>query len=149
MDNTLIGYLAGIIDGEGTVSLSQTKGWPWPRVVIPNTSEAVINKCQEALDFLGITYTTWSDKGSSRNLSLQRISVGGRQAVNLLLLMQHHIVRQVDRSHEIIKFFDGRYDGLTKRGQPRIRNIGWTSQDKEEWENLRIKYNDTKYIHKK
>ncbi len=55
-------YFAGLLDGEGSVSMSLIKGRWWTRSVsITNSDYALIEAAKECLDILGVVYR---EKGS-------------------------------------------------------------------------------------
>ncbi len=64
------------------------------------------------------------------------ITVGGKNCVDLLSVLLSYIVRQNQRATDIIKFFEGRYEDETCRGNRRQRII-WTQEGRDEWEVLR------------
>lgn len=129
-----IGWLAGIIDGEGTISLGKSKGCPWPRMTIPSTTPEIVKKSSEILSSMGIHYTSYIQAGI--NLPCTIISVGGKACVDSLILLLPYIVRQTNRATDIIEFFDGRYEDETCRGNKRQRII-WSQEGRDEWERLR------------
>jgi hypothetical protein len=61
-------WFAGIIDGEGCISLFKRSTYYVPAVKIANTNEKLINKCKEILNEAGIEYyIRYSDRGERKN----------------------------------------------------------------------------------
>ena len=68
MKETDKAWLAGIIDGEGCISLFRRSTYYVPSVKIANTNEKLINRCKEILDSAGIEYSVrYSDRGERKN----------------------------------------------------------------------------------
>lgn len=61
-----IGYLLGIIDGEGAYQLSPDKKYYSPVITINNTDDELIDRTAEALRFLAIPYHVWVPKRHSK-----------------------------------------------------------------------------------
>jgi hypothetical protein len=61
-------WFAGIIDGEGCISLYKRAKHFVPSVKITNTNELLINKCKQILSDAGIEYClSYSDRGERKN----------------------------------------------------------------------------------
>lgn len=61
-------WFAGIIDGEGCISLYKRASHFVPSVKVANTNELLINKCKQVLDEAGIEYCIrYSDRGERKN----------------------------------------------------------------------------------
>lgn len=68
MKETDKAWLAGIIDGEGCISLFRRSTYYVPSVKIANTNEKLINRCKEILEEVGIEYyIRYSDRGERKN----------------------------------------------------------------------------------
>lgn len=68
MLETEAAWLAGIIDGEGCISLFRRSTYYVPAVKISNTNEKLINKCKQILDDADIQYCVrYSDRGERKN----------------------------------------------------------------------------------
>ena len=68
MKETDRAWLAGIIDGEGCISLFRRHTYYVPSVKVANTNEKLINRCKEILDEAGIEYyIRYSDRGERKN----------------------------------------------------------------------------------
>jgi len=61
-------WFAGIIDGEGCISLIKRGEHFVPSVKISNTNELLINKCKQVLSEAGIEFLVrYSDRGERKN----------------------------------------------------------------------------------
>jgi hypothetical protein len=61
-------WFAGIIDGEGCISIFKRGTVFTPSVKIANTNELLINKCKQVLEEAGIEYyIRYSDRGDRKN----------------------------------------------------------------------------------
>ena len=61
-------WLAGIIDGEGCISLFKRSTYYVPSVKVANTNEKLINRCKELLNEAEIEYCIrYSDRGERKN----------------------------------------------------------------------------------
>lgn len=61
-------WFAGIIDGEGCISIYKRGNNFVPSVKIANTNELLINKCKQILSEAGIEYfLRYSDRGDRKN----------------------------------------------------------------------------------
>lgn len=132
-----LGWLAGIIDGEGTISLAWSQGSPWVRITVPSTTQAIIDKTVAILGDLEVRFTvsTAEDRGS--NLPLSKVAIHGRAAYDLLGHLRPHLVRQVERADAAVAFFGPLYSGKTARGGSRQYAIGWTEELRQEWDEIR------------
>lgn len=78
-----IGYLLGVIDGEGCYQLPvdynvQHKPYFSPSIVIVNTDKRIIDRCSETLHMLNIPHHIWSPKTyGSEKLRAFRLTVHG------------------------------------------------------------------------
>jgi hypothetical protein len=79
-----IGYLIGIIDGEGAYQLGPDKIYYSPVITINNTDDKIIKLTTEALTLLGIPYHVWKPKlfGKERRY-YARILIKGIKNVKL------------------------------------------------------------------
>ncbi len=61
-------WLAGIMDGEGCISLIRRHTYYVPSVKIANTNEKLIQRCKEILDMCSIDYSvTYFDRNERVN----------------------------------------------------------------------------------
>lgn len=61
-------WLAGIIDGEGCITIVKRGNNFVPSVKIANTNELLINKCKEVLSEAGVSFNIrYSDRGERKN----------------------------------------------------------------------------------
>lgn len=87
ISETELAYLAGIIDGEGHVSIVKRTTYFVPLVTISNTFEPLILKLAELYQKLGITYNiSYQDRGERVNAKpAWTIAVQSKAAVKYLL----------------------------------------------------------------
>lgn len=86
---TDLAYFAGIIDGEGSISLTKHKspkcwrGWIInPRLIIANSSIELINYSKKLLNNLGIAYSIYVDK---------RVNLKAKDSFKLNIARQHNV----------------------------------------------------------
>jgi hypothetical protein len=127
-----LGWLAGIIDGEGTVSLSHGGNRnPHLRISIYNGSPAILDKCRAVLDGFGIAYSErWDNRAAVPNL---HITIGTAGVLALYPLLRPLLVRQVARLDAAVQFMQPRYEGRAR--------VYWTPACRAEWELLRDSFN--------
>lgn len=150
-----IGYLAAMIEGEGTIALNLRKkswnGWNgWGadvRIVVANTDSGIIQKCANILENMGIRpfIHTYDRKGMGKNgqwkdcvqIGVSKIS----EAYKLLILVIPELAG--DKKHKaelIVTFLERR---MARKGQ-RSAKGGQSWYDEQDWENLKevYKYSD-------
>ncbi len=132
-----LGWLAGIIDGEGTIALAWSKDCPWVRISIPSTTQAIIDKTDTILNDLAVKHSVVNNESRGSNLPLSSVYVHGHAAYALLQHLRPHLVRQVERANAAMAFFAPHYSGLTARGEKRERSNGWTEEERQEWDAIR------------
>jgi len=141
----LVGWLAGIIDGEGTVSLtishrasrSQTIRTN-PKVVIANTDAGIIDRCVKALDVVGVGAYQRLDRpapGMVCGVSVKKfkpvtiIEINGFKRVRTLLNAVRPFLagEKASRSDLLLRFIEGRigYAQASKSAQ----NLRYRQQD--------------------
>lgn len=127
-----IGWLAGIIDGEGTVSLSHgSNRSPHLRVSIYNGDPAILDKLHAVLDGLAIRYHEfWDRRAVKPNL---HVTIVGANAIRLHHLVGHYMVRHSDRLSAAVEFLEPCYEGRAR--------VKWTAAQRAEWEALRSRFN--------
>lgn len=123
------GWLAGIIDGEGSIVLSYGGSRsPHLRVQITNGSPAILDKIAAVLASADVTATSFREKRGTTNLA-----VGTEGALVLHALTRPYLVRQVEQYDAAVTFMRNRYaDG-------RLRVL-WTETDRQEWADLRAQF---------
>lgn len=72
-------YAAGIIDGEGNVSV----GARHRAIRVSNTEPAILDAYTEALDLLGITWTRTSTPAKGNNSAIEQVAVFGRRNLEI------------------------------------------------------------------
>ncbi len=133
-----LGWLAGIIDGEGTVALVANSGLKNPqlRVSICNGSDAILDKVGAIFVAAGI-----ASYGNRELRGTTQVTTGTAGALLLHRLIRPYLVRQVEQYDAAVKFMLGRYGG------GRIR-VFWTDEDRAEWESLRRKFHTKRSMYR-
>lgn len=123
-----LGWLAGIIDGEGHIGLSHGgSGSPHLRVNICNGSAPILDKLGAILSAAGVAYY-----GNRELRGTTNVIIGTGGALRLHRLLRPYLVRQAERFDVAAEFMHRRYDG-------RLR-VYWTAEERAEWEALRRRY---------
>jgi hypothetical protein len=111
-----LAWLAGIIDGEGSVTVqvirrngSETAIRCTPFVAIVNTDRGVINGCAEVLREVGINFDVYERENYNNALSVKkiwtlRINAGKRLKVLLPFLLPHLRSVKRDYAEKILEF---------------------------------------------
>lgn len=131
-----LGWLAGIIDGEGSIALSHggTRS-PHLRVGITNGSEAILAKVYAILKAAGISYYAHPEPRGTTN-----ILVGTQGSLLLYRILRQYLVRQVEQFDAAVAFMRPRYDG-------RLR-VYWTAEDRAEWETMRRRFHTKRSVYR-
>lgn len=130
---TDLAWLAGIIDGEGSVALSHggTRS-PHLRVYIFNGDAAIIDKVTAILTEHGVNwYGKWDRRAARANYSFL---IGTSGVLVLYPLVRPFMVRQVDVLDAGFRFMQPRYEGRTR--------VRWTPAERAEWEGLRARFHN-------
>lgn len=141
-----IGWLAGIIDGEGSITLlvSHRDGKDGrkqalrmsPRVIIGNTDPGIIGRVMEVLDDLGITRYVKHDRPMARDIpgfhptkAMTTVYVEGFDRVQRLLsaVLPHIAGEKRIRAEIILRFVAQRIKRCEDAGK--AKNISYTKDD--------------------
>lgn len=90
MNDIEIGWLAGIIDGEGSVSLDPRNDSRYPRISVPSTDMAILEKCKRITKVGSIT-PRHSRRSPKHSPTWQWRISGSRQVVEVLKQIQEHL----------------------------------------------------------
>lgn len=129
VDPASLGWLAGIIDGEGTVALSHggTRS-PHLRIGITNGSDEILAKIYRILENCGVDFYAKRERRGTTN-----VLIGTTGALRLHRMLRSYLVRQVAQYDAAVAFMRRRYDsGVTR--------VYWTTTERAEWEALRERY---------
>ena len=100
-------WLAGIIDGEGCISIHSRANHFVPIVKIANTNDLLINHCKLILDGAGIDYcVTFNDRGDRKNAKPSwELSLESRPRVISVLNMVHpYLVSKKAQADLVLKW---------------------------------------------
>ena len=141
----LAGWLAGIIDGEGTVSLSisrrrQNMIRTTPKVIIANTDEGIIQRTIEALATVGVGHYIRTERRPpghvlgvpvAKFLPVMTIEVSGFDRVATLLNAVQPFLAgaKLERARLLLKFISERLAALG--GSTKAHNQVYRAQDVE------------------
>jgi len=113
-------YIAGIIDGEGSISFpnASRREMPHPRVEISNNSLPLL---QEISSWLGQTFRKRSDKASE-------LSIDQYQDIwTLLSSIKKHLIIKKEQAELVLEYItirdEGKYSGLPERGQEIVGKV--------------------------
>jgi hypothetical protein len=112
MLDTDIAYLAGIIDGEGTITLAIKNGsgkqvgakWSRPLVHVVNTDLALLGWIEER--FGGYLYDQPIGKASDRSKPCYRLSWGGPEAIEIVTTVLPYLVVKRAQADVLLRFAD-------------------------------------------
>jgi hypothetical protein len=131
-----LGWLAGVIDGEGSIGLIANSGLrnPQLRVCICNGSDTILDKVAAILAAAGVSsYSNRELRGTTQ------VTAGTAGALLLHRLIRPYLVRQVEQYDAAVNFLAGRY------GEGRIR-VHWTAEDRAEWDRLRRRFHSKRGV---
>jgi len=130
---TDLAWLAGIIDGEGTVALSHggTRS-PHLRIIIYNGDLSIVEKVSRILDEIGVSwYGKWDRRAAKANHSWL---LGTHSTLTLYPLIRPYLVRQVGVLDAGVEFMQPRYEGRSR--------VRWTAAERAEWEAMRARFHN-------
>lgn len=130
-----LGWLAGIIDGEGHIGLSHGGGSRSPhlRMNICNGDQAILDKIEAILNAAGVTFC-----GNRELRGTTNIIIGTDGSLRLHRLLRPYLVRQVEQYDAAAAFMLRHYDG-------RLR-VYWSAEDRAEWEDLRRRFHSKRGV---
>lgn len=142
------GWMAGILDGEGSVSYTPThRGVPCFRFMVYTTSPEMAAEIQRMASSIGLKWTEWVDHRDRESALGHRpctcLSMQGQAAVRLYEAVAPFLIRHADAAAEAVAFLKVRYDRPVTRGgvEGKRRRVHWTKSDCDEWEALRVRWN--------
>lgn len=111
MTDLELGWLAGIVDGEGSISLDPTSGrWRYPRISIPSTDYEIL---AEVKRLLGGCISVKRDRRPNTKPSWTWKIHGGLQALRILGLIQPLL--RCPKKRERAKFLFDEYERHTPK----------------------------------
>lgn len=151
-----IGYLLGILDGEGAYQLSPDKKYYSPMITISNTDINIINQIVETLSFLGIKHHVWfPKKHGQERLNSTRVYVRGiknvKEATDILLkypsakferakLLNDFCIHRINVTKRggTINQFDTRYSQIEIQFKERLRLLNSKYKGAKSSETIRL-----------
>lgn len=138
-----LAWLAGIIDGEGTVSI-QVYTLPdgrirvTPFIAIVNTDDGILQGVREALDDIGVVYRNCkapsSGQGFESKLECSNIRIDGAKPVKKMLeILREYFRSKKRRSAEVIlQYLKSRETtGFSRDEKGRVRRCEYTREEIE------------------
>lgn len=98
-------WFAGIIDGEGYISLIRRHTYYVPSVKVGNTNEKLIHRCKEILDMAGIEYCiTYFDRGERVNAkpSWDIVMESRPRVVAVLKLIEPYLISKNEQAKLVL-----------------------------------------------
>jgi LAGLIDADG-like domain len=136
LDPADLGWLAGIIDGEGSISLSHGgSGSPHLRVNITNGSEVILRKLFAILATAGISYYANPERRGTTN-----VIIGTTGSLLLHRLLRPYLVRQVEQ-------FDAGAEFMTRRYADGRLRVYWSAAERVEWEDMRRRFHTKRSVY--
>ena len=105
--STELAYLAGIIDGEGNVSIVKRTTYYVPVVAISNTNETLVLHLKSVLESIGVGFSlSYSDRGQRTNSKpAWTFQIAGKSRVKKLLEMVYpYLVAKRQQTDLVIKW---------------------------------------------
>jgi hypothetical protein len=111
-----LGWLSGIIDGEGTISIVKRASCFVPVVKMSNTSKILIDKYCEILDKLDISYHCYGKQKEGNRKYQWEVSIEGRPRVyKIITLLQDILIAKQNQAIKVTEWIESR--GLDLRGK--------------------------------
>jgi hypothetical protein len=110
-----LGWLAGIIDGEGSITIVKRGPTFVPQVQMANTSKKLVDKYCEILDKMDISYHCYGRQKQGNRKYQWEVSVCGRPRVlKFILMLQDILVAKQNQAATVLEWIESR--GLDLRG---------------------------------
>lgn len=110
-----LGWLAGIIDGEGSITIMKRGETFVPSVKMSNTSKVLIEKFCEILNNLNISHSCYGkQKQGNRKYQWEVIIEGRPRVYSLLLVLRDLLVSKTKQAEKVIEWIESR--GINLRG---------------------------------
>jgi hypothetical protein len=105
--NAEIGYLAGMIDADGTIGIYRRQRYYVPSIKVFNTRRTIIDRCCEILDSYGCSYCVVTRvRGGRRQVSWTVVIEGQIRAKKLLDLLYPHLAGKKEQAEAILALCD-------------------------------------------
>ncbi len=100
-----VGWLAGLIDGEGSFDLQSGHQWT-PRIMITNTDQRIIDRAVEIIQRLGVGVYVWTQtKHNPRHKPIKRLAVRGIKRVHAFLpKIAPALIGKRDQAEKLLNF---------------------------------------------
>lgn len=138
---TNIGYLAGIIDGEGSIGLEKMfpkKCWQGrrkkvfysPRIQIVNTDPAIIVKVRDTLKLYDIGYYIMENKrGTYQTLFMIRVDKTSYIKTLLELVLSNLVGNKKAKGELLLEYVNSRISRGAKLGTNQVSNISYSDRE--------------------
>ena len=110
-----LGWLAGILDGEGSITIVKRGTTFVPTIKMANTSKKLVDKYCEILDKLDISYKCYGRQKEGNRKYQWEVCVDGRPRVmKALLIIQDALIAKQTQATKVTQWIESR--GLNLRG---------------------------------
>jgi hypothetical protein len=110
-----LGWLAGIIDGEGSITVCKRGPTYVPTIKMSNTSKVLVEKYCEILDRLGITHKCYGKQTKGNRKYQWEVCIDGRPRVyKALSIVQDLLIAKQKQAIKVGEWIESR--GLDLRG---------------------------------
>jgi hypothetical protein len=110
-----LGWLAGIIDGEGSITVCKRGSTYVPTIKMSNTSKVLVEKYCDILDGLDITYKCYGIQKKGNRKYQWEVCIDGRPRVyKAMSIVQHLLIAKQKQAVKVVEWIESR--GLDLRG---------------------------------
>lgn len=109
------GWLAGIIDGEGSITICKRGPTYVPQITMENTSKALVDKYCEILEQLDISYNVSGRQKDGNRKYQWKVDISGRPRVyKAIMAIQGLLVSKKRQAEKVLNWIESR--GIDLRG---------------------------------
>lgn len=110
-----LGWLCGIIDGEGSIVIVKRGTTYVPSVKMSNTSKLLVDKFCDILDRLDISHSTYGKQKEGNRKYQWEVNIdGGKRTLKLLLLIKDLLVCKQKQAYKVIEWIESRSENRRK-----------------------------------
>jgi len=106
-----VGWLAGLIDGEGSFDLQHGHQWT-PRITITNTDQRIVERAVDIIHRLDVGVYVWTQtKHNPRHKPIKRLAIRGVKRVHAFLpKIAPALVGKKDQAEKLLEFTSERLE---------------------------------------
>ncbi len=125
-----IGWLAGIIDGEGSITICKRGPTFVPHIAMENTSKLLVDKFCEILDGLDISYCVSGRQKDGNRKYQWKVEISGRPRVyKMIMSIQDFLVSKRKQAAKVLEWIEMR--GIDLRGKYTDKQLTLITQIRE------------------